>query len=1558
MAKAGITIAISGSYNGRAIERARQDLEKLRITAAAEMGGATSSLVNFGAKAAELGGNLHNVGYKMSQVGDAATRGLTLPIVAAAAAVGKAAVDMDTSLTNVKKTVDGTDAQYQQLKESAIEFSKTNAVSASQIMDMQSLGAQLGFAIGELDEFGRVVSGLDIATNMSAEQAGTEMAQFANITKMAHSDIENYASAIVGLGNNMATTESDISAMAMRLAAAGTQVGMSQADVLGLAAAMSSMGVEAEMGGTAVSTIMARIDKDVATNSASLGTWAATAGTSAAEFADAWRRDPVKALASVLSGLDSATAAGGNMSVMLDELGISSLRQTDVMKRLAGNSDLVAQAVALSNEEWQKSTALQTEVDNRNASLAARIEILKNRVAAVAEQVGTPLVNALLEVLDAGQPLFDTVAGLAESFSKMSDEQQAAIVKAVALAAAFGPVTRVAGGLMSTFGNLAVSIGSGAQKLGMLSAEFGTIRNATSAAVGPTLTMGQAVTTLGSRGLPMVTAALGAVRTAMMGLGIGAALAAVGALAAALKGMVDHEMMVAQATTGLEESSNRAAEAYRNYSAGAGEATQSLASLKAETEDVLSSQAELARSMGEQWSEVGTNAATVDAYAREIAELTSKTDAYGNKLLLSREEMARLQAAVDGYNDATGQSVSIIDAANGVLDTSTQTILANAEAFKEQARAEAAMEMYKDLYKQRIEDEMQLKKVTEQLAEAQRNQTVTMADARMGVSQAEISITNLTKEQADLEAAMASADAEMENLTSIVSASRASFATLDAALGSVGLSMSDFGNLTEAQLAELRASFDGSLGSIEGKLAEFGYKLSDAGTGKAAVEYVGGVTDAVGAIVDTAASGAEDAARAATEALRKELDAQYKATQKAYDRQYKAVQRELDAEADAVKKAHDQQYKAQQKAFEQAESQLAKHHAARLKEVQKSMDAEYDARKKALDSSYDAVKKSLDSEVTAYRESSARKLEQAKKAHQAETDSFKKETDARVAYMNKEYQAQLNKLGYEEDDRTKGIDDRIAALEAEAEAEAEASKKQEQQLKITQLEKAMIFAESASARKNAEKELQDYIAEINREAREKQRSEQIDALKAEKEAIKQQYDERRAELQQSHDAQVESYKAARALQLEAVKEANALEETEMQESQQRQMEAMQAANEIKLEAIRLQNETELQNMRESQESRLETIREQQAVEQENMRENHAAQLEAMRESQSAELEALKQGHSDQLEALRESQSDQLEALREAHDNQLKEYEAMASSAGAAGADTGNALASGIDDTRPNVDQAVEATKRGIENALASTVPQSGYTGRQAGQELGRGLGSMVGEVVSNAGLLAQSADQGVSGAPGSLASQGSQAGSSFAAAIGNSSAWGEGASLGESARSGMASVDSWSAGADVAGRARSGMESLNAYNTGWNFSVGFANGVNGPDIFTAAWNVGIRALNAIRGALGIASPSKEAMKVGEFFGQGAIIGMRSTERGIADEAARMSQAMELNPSQYGSSGSSFTVPHLAQQQGGRQFVFNVTVNSTAGSAESASEIGRSIGSELYLEFARRERALA
>lgn len=833
MAKAGLTIAISGTYNGRALEKAREDLQKMSVTAASELGNAGSSAVNFGSKLAEVGGSIHNVGYKMESIGNSATKGITVPMAAAAMACGKAAIDIDSSLTGVRKTVDGTEEQYQQLKQAAIEFSKTNAVSASQILDLQALGAQLGYSIDELDMFSRVASGMDIATDMNAEQAATEMAQFANITHMAHDESENYASAIVNLGNNLATTESSVSSMAQRVAAASYQVGMSQDQILGWSGAMASMGIEAEAGGTAFSTTVATIDAAVATGGDSLEAFAKVAGMSADDFKTSWKNSASDTLIAMLQGVDGAE----NMTVALEEMGVTGIRQTDVLKRLAGNTDLVTKALGLSKQGWEENTALQTEVDNKNRSMSSQLEILKNKVTAVAESVGTPLMNALTEAIGAAEPLIEKVSDLAEGFANMDESDQQLIIRLAATAAAFGPVTSAAGKLLQGLGNGVVSIGGFVQKAGALRSEMGLIHEATSAACGPTLSFGQAVSTLGKSNLPMVTGALGTFKTALLGIGVtaaaGVAIAGIAAIVKGLKDWYDHEKNVEGATTDLERAMGSAQTAYDSYAQATGVATdatedvaKSLGDIKQQAEEAMKSQADLASSMSDQWAEYGTNAAMVDAYAKQIEELTGKYDEQGNKIQLTANEQAALKMAVEGFNEATGASVEIIDAQNGQLNTSTDVIKANAEAFKEQARAQAAMEMYKDLYKQQITDEMALGDATKTLNDLKQKEKDAWADVGYnGVNPYSAQVAEAQKTVDELTGSIESNKNTQDQLLGVISGSTTAFGSLDEALANTGTSMSDFGELTDAQLQALQDNFDGSLSSIVQTCNEQGIEI-------------------------------------------------------------------------------------------------------------------------------------------------------------------------------------------------------------------------------------------------------------------------------------------------------------------------------------------------------------------------------------------------------------------------------------------------------------------------------------------------------------------------------------------------------------------------------------------------------------------------------------------------------------------------------------------------------------------------------------------------------------
>lgn len=778
-------------------------LEKSQI----EQEVSNSTLGQFANKLEKISPTLKTVGGGMQTVGRALSTTVTPALIGTGAASIAAAVDIDTALTGVKKTVNGTEEEYEGLKKAAIEFSKTNAVDPSQVLDIQALGAQLGFTIDELDMFSQVVSGLDIATDMDAETAAMELAKFANVTEMSHDDVENYGASIVGLGNNFAATESEISTMAMRLASAGHQIGLTEADTLGLATALSSAGMEAEAGGSAISTIMMQIDKDVANGSKSLETWASTAGMSADEFSAAWKEKPVEALTALITGLDGATEEGSSMAVMLDELGITSIRQSDAMRRLAGNSDNVTKAIDVANEEWEKNSALNKEVENRNESLAGKMQILKNKVTAVAESVGKPLADALMDVVDAAEPLIQNIAKAAESFSEMSESEQKTVLKSLAMVAALGPMLSILGKGVSAVG----SMSKGLKGLATFFAKVGTsTASATAATKANTTanTLNAKSTKAATTAMKASSVAMGALKTSAIGLGVALAGMFIGKIVEEFENYRQKAEQVEAATTGLEEAMATMNAGSEPFASAMKDAEESVDAFCQKAREAIDEQGNLAKEMQETWEEIGTSEAVLDDAVATIEKYAGKTG-------LTSVEQQKLTDAVNTYNEVTGSSVEVTDASNGKLSVSTDELKENAQAWIDNAKAQAYQEQLVDLLKKQTEQEQILQDSHEQIAQKQERLNeltknsayISLADFRekeklekeleeLGATYEDTAATYAANadSQAELIAKQYDEEAALERLKESMVTYIASNAEMSEALSNAGISTKDFAN--------------------------------------------------------------------------------------------------------------------------------------------------------------------------------------------------------------------------------------------------------------------------------------------------------------------------------------------------------------------------------------------------------------------------------------------------------------------------------------------------------------------------------------------------------------------------------------------------------------------------------------------------------------------------------------------------------------------------------------------------------------------------------------------
>ncbi len=250
------------------------------------------------------------------------------------------------------------------------------------------------------------------STNVSAEEAASAIAKLYNIMGSDINTVGQFGSAIVALGNNAATTESDILNMATRIAASGNQIGLTEPQILALATTLSSVGLEAEAGGSAISTIMTQIDKDVATNSKTLKTWADLTGQTTKEFKESWENDAMSAIGNVIAGMGNASAGGENLNLVLDELGIKNIRQTDTMKRLSSASELLADMTTLSNQAFEENVALSNEASLRYGTTESKIQQLKNTFTELGVKLGAILLPIVEKVVEKIASVVDWISNL------------------------------------------------------------------------------------------------------------------------------------------------------------------------------------------------------------------------------------------------------------------------------------------------------------------------------------------------------------------------------------------------------------------------------------------------------------------------------------------------------------------------------------------------------------------------------------------------------------------------------------------------------------------------------------------------------------------------------------------------------------------------------------------------------------------------------------------------------------------------------------------------------------------------------------------------------------------------------------------------------------------------------------------------------------------------------------------------------------------------------------------------------------------------------------------
>lgn len=352
----------------------------------------------------------------------------------------QASIEFESAFTGVRKTVTGTPEELAAISDEIKRMSTTIPLSTTEISKIAEIAGQLGVTAGNIGSATEVAAALGVTTNMSSEQAITALSKLAIVTGMSTSQFSNLGSSIVAVGNQSNATESEIADMAMYLAAAAHQVGMTQAQIIGLSGALSSVGLESQAGGTAISRTLVEMSLAAQTGGDGLKKFADVAGMSSDAFASLFNASAIDGLNAFITGLST----GGESAIkVLNDMGITEIRQRDAILRLANASGMLASYVDMSSTAFAENTALSEKAEQRYGTTESKVQLLKNAVNLLAITVGDQYNPSVVNATT-------TLTGWVQSIDGFLDRNPEAVAGITGLAAALSVLAiAVAGGTVA-----------------------------------------------------------------------------------------------------------------------------------------------------------------------------------------------------------------------------------------------------------------------------------------------------------------------------------------------------------------------------------------------------------------------------------------------------------------------------------------------------------------------------------------------------------------------------------------------------------------------------------------------------------------------------------------------------------------------------------------------------------------------------------------------------------------------------------------------------------------------------------------------------------------------------------------------------------------------------------------------------------------------------------------------------------------------------------------------------------------------------------------------------
>ncbi len=611
---------------------------------------------------------------------------ITATLGAAAAAAIKVGSDFESAMSSVSAISQASAEDSEMMRNAALEAGEATQFSATQSANALEYLSLAGYSASESVEALPKVLNLAAAGGMDLAYASDLLTDSMAVLGLGIEDMDNFSDQLAMAASKSNTSVSQLGEAVLVAGGQAKLCGMSVEEMNTALGILADKGIKGSEGGTALRNVL----KNLYTPT----------------------NDSAKAMNSL--GVETADAEGNLRSVqdVLQDLNsaLSELSEEDKTKAMADIFDTrsIAAATALLDDcgdRWNElegylkdcEGAAEQMADTMQDNLQGKLKLC----ASAAESVGIAVYDGIKE------PLKEAADAGAQCLSKLATS-----LRSGELSQGLSKVGELLGKLATSV----ISLASSAlpiliNVLGTVASHINVIAPAVIAVVAA-IKAYSAATTIAATVTKLLNATIALNPYALAAAGVAALAVAITALATAEKTETEAEKAARQEREAFIEESDE---------------------LIQKTQELQNAHDSLTKSYQDSLDDAAASAAVAEDLKDRLAELISKED----KTLANKKEISTIVEDLNGLLPGLGLSydeeTDKLSALNGEMENTIELIDEYIEAKKKQAEADAALELYKEEYKEQIQYGQQKVSLEEKITEAKKEQ----AEAQKNLNKAE-----------------------------------------------------------------------------------------------------------------------------------------------------------------------------------------------------------------------------------------------------------------------------------------------------------------------------------------------------------------------------------------------------------------------------------------------------------------------------------------------------------------------------------------------------------------------------------------------------------------------------------------------------------------------------------------------------------------------------------------------------------------------------------------------------------------------------------------------------